>query len=412
MNDSEVMLFSGFPINNEIGIQGDAKGAEIFNDYANNKALSTFTSVRGSHSQAGSMAFTIVSMDYANKTFTLDDTTGLQEAVDKKLTYSVQLSTKAHGVIYAFKFGKITAIDGNVVTVDSMPSKCEGAVTVEIDPLDNQYGIDFEQNTFQIPELPDVGNRRIGGTAIADGFRCWALRRYSHAWGDTCKALAPGSTAGGKDCEAREIGSTAIGISVVACAEGQAVYGKYNVLNKEPIFIIGNGTSATKRSNALEIYPDGRVVIFDESITNYLKSQKDFNDYIKKLIGDAKPSDDLGVYMVESGKNGIWTYEKWSNGIAKCWGKVSISAPVNIASGNIYTSSTLKAETFPFEFAEVPVVVPMLGGSNIQAWLMTSGVNDEATTTSTGKFKIGRSVKADGGTYIINYDVKGFWKGN
>ena len=33
-------------------------------------------------------------------------------------------------------------------------------------------------------------------------------------------------------------------------------------------------------------------------------------------------------YIVESGVNGIWTYQKWKSGIAKCWGIHSITTTI------------------------------------------------------------------------------------
>ena len=46
--------------------------------------------------------------------------------------------------------------------------------------------------------------------------------------------------------------------------------------------------------------------------------------------------DKISDYIIESGTSGIWTYRKWSNGIAECWGNTIIAPNVWEVWGNAY----------------------------------------------------------------------------
>ncbi len=47
------------------------------------------------------------------------------------------------------------------------------------------------------------------------------------------------------------------------------------------------------------------------------------NDQINDLALYCVKSD--VPYISESGTDGIWTYRKWSDGTAECWGRASVS---------------------------------------------------------------------------------------
>lgn len=51
------------------------------------------------------------------------------------------------------------------------------------------------------------------------------------------------------------------GIGTIVSAEFQTVVGKYNVADNEALFIVGNGTSDTDRSNAFVVYKNGSIEI-------------------------------------------------------------------------------------------------------------------------------------------------------
>lgn len=74
----------------------------------------------------------------------------------------------------------------------------------------------------------------------------------------------------------------------------------------------------------------------------------------KFAIGD-KNSKYYLPYIVNSGTSGNWTYRKWSNGVAECWGKVSFTVSFQSSNGIYYDSENGRA-TFPFTFKSIPVV--------------------------------------------------------
>lgn len=173
-------------------------GAEIFNDYVNNKAyglyshaegVMTWAMGKGSHAEgrmttanseassshgfntvAGSKAFKITAFDRTNKAYTLDSVEGL--AVDD--VFSLQLTGTY------LDEGKITAIDttNKKVTVDSTIFKGkEGA----------------EDNYFMVLVKPGIGTVDFGKVAFTEGTCTQAFGSYSHAEGNMTRALGEGA---------------------------------------------------------------------------------------------------------------------------------------------------------------------------------------------------------------------------
>lgn len=60
--------------------------------------------------------------------------------------------------------------------------------------------------------------------------------------------------------------------------------------------------------------------------------------------------------IVEQGTSGIWTYRKWSDGTAECWGERDLgTVSITNSYGYAYYVTTSSID-FPFEFAEIPCV--------------------------------------------------------
>ena len=60
--------------------------------------------------------------------------------------------------------------------------------------------------------------------------------------------------------------------------------------------------------------------------------------------------------VVESGTSGIWTYRKWSDGTAECWGSNTTTQSF-AAWGNIYSSDITPSLSYPSGlFTSVPAV--------------------------------------------------------
>ena len=143
--------------------QKTAVGGEIFNDYENNKALTPFSHAEGVQTIAGTYAFNIVSWDETNKAYTLDSIEGL-EVND---IFSIKWNT-SH-----INYGKITAIDGNTITVDNIIINAE----------------DFETKKLFIVEKPEIGTEPFDEGAHAEGYDSQAVLYSAHAEGGETKAL-------------------------------------------------------------------------------------------------------------------------------------------------------------------------------------------------------------------------------
>jgi hypothetical protein len=69
---------------------------------------------------------------------------------------------------------------------------------------------------------------------------------------------------------------------------------------------------------------------------------------------EAEPEVD---YIVKSGINGIWSYQVWKSGIAKCCGKVSLTTTIQAAFDGVklfHDSNKMKSIPYPITFKEAP----------------------------------------------------------
>lgn len=136
-------------------------GGEIFNDYENNKALSPYSHSEGTTSTAGGKGFVIIAKSGTKGnvgTYTLEGYTGGYEVGD---IWSACISSN-----YDFN-GTITAIEGNVITVDNY---AEGAE--DTDPW-----------VFWVHTKPNVGNISLEYGQHAEGDNTVAIQRSAHAEG-------------------------------------------------------------------------------------------------------------------------------------------------------------------------------------------------------------------------------------
>lgn len=62
-------------------------------------------------------------------------------------------------------------------------------------------------------------------------------------------------------------------------------------------------------------------------------------------------------HVVEEGISGIWTYRKWANGIAECWGVHSASFAITGTYGNLFYASLGSIALPSGLFIVTPVVV-------------------------------------------------------
>ena len=105
-----------------------------------------------------------------------------------------------------------------------------------------------------------------GYSAHAEGWETQAAGQAAHAEGVGAEAEGRGSHAGGSHSQTKEPYSFAHGDYVIASAASQAVFGQFNVEERDALFIVGNGTDSVNRSNAFEVYANGEVKVGGRSI--------------------------------------------------------------------------------------------------------------------------------------------------
>lgn len=102
-------------------------------------------------------------------------------------------------------------------------------------------------------------------------------------------------------------------------------------------------------------------------------------------------------YIVEQGTSGIWTYRKWSDGIAECWCSINSSIPSGWSGSGI----TL---TFPFTFATVDYGIVQFHNYQVErAYTVITPTNATTITIHTKNSE-------DAFTAFFSIDVKGTWK--
>ena len=121
---------------------------------------------------------------------------------------------------------------------------------------------------------------------------------------------------------------------------------------------------------------------------------------------DAEPEVD---YVVESGVDGIWTYQVWRSGIAKCWGTYTLTTVVSNAFDNEYLycdEATMTSIKYPISFRTPPSETATLKSpSGTIAWLASRSTNTE---DKTGLYSIISPDKQNSKAYKITLDVKGY----
>lgn len=106
-----------------------------------------------------------------------------------------------------------------------------------------------------------------GWCSHAEGASTKATNTSAHAEGGGTTASGAYSHAEGLNTKTTKYGTHAEGDSTIASSDCQHVQGKYNIedSNNKYAFIIGNGTNATKRSNAIAIDWDGKIYVNNSS---------------------------------------------------------------------------------------------------------------------------------------------------
>lgn len=277
MNGQKVLFSPNIRLN-PVGRCTEA-GGEIFNDYENNKAFSPFSHSAGHNTKAGMRGFFYSNIEFGEtydiitlsdvQNYGTDTETDLSETIAQyPIATEDVLISMVNGNKY-YKCAKIISTSGNTITVEKLPFPSIVSIS---DPGVDDWSLWVEAS-------PDIGVVPLGYYAHADGENSIALERASYAVGRDNVAYGQYSFVAGRDNlvayagfavgrgnEAAGDMATALGrktiasgyyalsegYGTVAAGESQHVQGKYNIedTNNEFAHIVGNGTSASKRSNA------------------------------------------------------------------------------------------------------------------------------------------------------------------
>lgn len=128
-------------------------------------------------------------------------------------------------------------------------------------------------------------------------------------------------------------------------------------------------------------------------------------EYIKTLGNGGNEGGSVD-YVVEQGTDGIWTYRKWSDGTAECWGHTDVPTATYAANGGYkQVSANLPAGLF----VSTPDVVTASG--RISGCIHTDiGFTSPNNATSIQTYLINRYGSATTQTGVVYWSVKGRWK--
>ena len=112
------------------------------------------------------------------------------------------------------------------------------------------------------------------------------------------------------------------------------------------------------------------------------------------------------VHIVESGTSGIWSYRKWSDGTAECWGEKIVSVTTDSSWAGYYTG-TIGSIIYPTGlFMSAPILNVTLKAGNFPGHIYIDGYE---SASETGSIAIAghdqRTVECH-----IHLNAKGVWK--
>ena len=115
--------------------------------------------------------------------------------------------------------------------------------------------------------------------------------------------------------------------------------------------------------------------------------------------------------IIEQGTSGIWTYRKWSDGTAECWGVVNTSTAFAVWSNPIYYGTTYSArQTFPAGlFTAVPDEQVTMRASGADVWVGADSTN-RTSATQTGRYYPLRVGSGSNATFTTQFYCVGKWK--
>ena len=225
---------------------------------------------------AGSKAYLITACDQTAKTFTLDGVYGL--AVGD--VYSITAS----GYANVEDVGKITAINGKVVTVDHLPVENGvgyGNAVPHSDALPENFPQGLAAPYFRIIAKPTVGSQSIGTAALAGGISTEAQMDTSFATGKGSKSVGKYGVAMGNKNTAYYSAAAIGGGSNKAFGKNSAIIGgSSNKTNGYADFILGGQNNETSGGAAFATGSWNKVPGFNAAAFGLYNESHGKNDFV------------------------------------------------------------------------------------------------------------------------------------
>ena len=116
-----------------------------------------------------------------------------------------------------------------------------------------------------------------------------------------------------------------------------------------------------------------------------------------------------GDVVEKAGTYGIWSYRKWSSGVAECWcTSESVAATIGTVWGSMFTKEdVIPSYTFPFSFVSAPAVSITPRTNNTANYFAFAGKG--GSTTHTPTVSVASPVQTSA-TITVDFYVFGRWK--
>lgn len=114
------------------------------------------------------------------------------------------------------------------------------------------------------------------------------------------------------------------------------------------------------------------------------------------------------IGIIDAGASGGFTWRKWADGTAECWGTFSGTVSSWSQWGGTYYSALIAKKTFPSNlFVDTPTCTATLQQSSGDAWL---AVNGAVTKDETTAYYLMRGTSGGNTSYTIGIKAVGRWK--
>ena len=270
------------------GYSSHAEGSntKAVSDYSHAEGYRTVASDRGAHAEGISTTASGAS----------SHTEGNSTEASAVYAHAEGFTTKATG--------DSSHAEGNKCVANGVGSHAEGKTTKAYGAGSHAEGLNSTAGKSDQASATGVG-------AHAEGYNCKAEGYYSHAEGEGTTTGASGahaeggytraegsySHAGGFNSSAGAPNSFATGLGTDASRQNQMAVGQYNSDPSTPsitrLFIVGNGTSSSARSNALSVSANGTTY----GKAAFQTSGADYAEFYEWLDGNVDNEDRRGYFV-------------------------------------------------------------------------------------------------------------------